>query len=75
MTSIDRILKKIEAGATVRIVREPFDNKRRETVEVVSRWLPFNRRYQLTREELVRVRAALTQRLPDGERSGVVRIK
>ena len=74
MSDIAHILSKISEGAIVRIVRDAAVAKGREQVEVVASWALFTRRYDVTREEMARVKAALAARDPSGSRPGVVTI-
>ena len=73
MGSVEQILSKIEAGVKVRIVQDHYGQ---EKVEVPRGWILFRRQYNVSRDEMTQVKAALSNRSRGGSArtAGVVKI-
>lgn len=59
MSTIDRIISRIESGSRVRIVQDYFGQ---EAIEIPYGWLPISRRIKLSHDDIVRVKSALSRR-------------
>lgn len=59
MHDLDSLLRKIQSGAKVRIVQDRYGQ---EHLELKRDWLPLTKRIELSREDLSKVKNALSAR-------------